>query len=554
MGIKHFASWFNANFNEFVTPFAKTNFPLIKIDTFLIDLNGIFHMSAQKVFKYGNFAPPVSLLRKVSAAQPLDKLILDCYRDITSTIDSLVVITRPTKTLVLAIDGVAPMAKQQQQRQRRYKSAVENSTTHNAFDPTCISTGTKFMDGLSKHISTHIEKKIAAGEWAFNVVFTSEKCPGEGEHKLMSYVREHGSATDTFCLNALDADLFMLSLGSMKDNFYLLREELYNPSVDYMYVDIGRTRKKLIAEYTEDITNTNPNTNPNNKDFINDFILVCFLCGNDFLPNIPSVNICEQGLSKLLEIYKTFGTQIVVGGKISMAVFLDFLALIALEEEKMFARKITHSSQYMPDSLVTTPFVFSEYREAYNKKYFGDALPDASATYIEGCQWILDYYLGGTTDWEWSYKYNYAPFVADILLSLGESLPNYVCFESAPITPLAQLMCILPPTSFHLLPKPLNTFYILYPEYYPSVDKVSINYEGKKYKWEGVINLPPINFDAIRSGVADSIKKVAKKDIGRNAVEHPILYEKETQGTSYILNRDGSISLGNGVGKTPLQF
>ena len=281
---------------------------------------------------------------------------------------------------------------------------------------------------------------------------------------------------------------------------------------------------------------------------------MCFLCGNDFLPNIPSVNICEQGLSKLLEIYKTFGTQIVVGGKISMTVFLDFLALIALEEEKMFARKITHSSQYMPDSLVTTPFVFSEYREAYNKKYFGDALPDASATYIEGCQWILDYYLGGTTDWEWSYKYNYAPFVADILLSLGESLPNYVCFESAPITPLAQLMCILPPTSFHLLPKPLNTFYILYPEYYPSVDKVSINYEGKKYKWEGVINLPPINFDAIRSGVADSIKKVAKKDIGRNAVEHPILYEKETQGTSYILNRDGSISLGNGVGKTPLQF
>lgn len=543
MGIKHFASWFNANFKEFVTPFAKTNFPLIKIDTFLIDLNGIFHMSAQKVFKYGNFAPPTSLLRKVTSSQPLDKLTLDCYKDITSTIDSLVVITRPTKTLVLAIDGVAPMAKQQQQRQRRYKSAVESSTAHNIFDPTCISTGTKFMDGLSKYISAHIEKKIAAGEWAFKVVFTCEKCPGEGEHKLMSYVRTHGSAADTFCLNALDADLFMLSLGSMKDNFYLLREELYNPSFDYMYVDIGQTRKKLIADYNND----------NNNDFINDFILVCFLCGNDFLPNIPSVNICEHGLSKLLEIYKKFGTQIVVGGKIDMHIFLKFLALIALEEETMFARKITHSSQYMPDSLIKTPFVFSEYRDAYNKKYFVESLTDASTTYLEGCQWILDYYTGGTSDWEWSYKYNYAPFVADILLALG-SLPNYVCFESSPITPLAQLMCILPPTSFNLLPKPLNTFYTEYPEYYPPVDKVSINYEGKKYKWEGVINLPPINFDVIRGGVNISIKKVSKKDLERNAVERPILYEKETQGSSYILNRDGSISLGNGVGKTPIDF
>lgn len=545
MGIKHFASWFNANFKEFVTPFAKTNFPLIKIDTFLIDLNGIFHMSAQKVFKYGNFAPPISLLRKSIKAQPIDKLILDCYKDITSTIDSLVVITRPAKTLVLAIDGVAPMAKQQQQRQRRYKSAVESSQSHSAFDPTCISTGTKFMDGLSKYISNHIDRKISTGEWQFAVVFTNEKCPGEGEHKLISYVRTHGSATDTFCLNALDADLFMLSLGSMKDNFYLLREELYNPSFDYMYVDIGKTRSKLIAEYAK---------GPELKDCVNDFILVCFLCGNDFLPNIPSVNICEHGLSKLLEIYKKFERPIVVGGTISISVFLEFLALIAAEEEKMFERKITHASQYMPDSLVTTPFVFAEYRDAYNKKYFGDALSDASTTYIEGCQWILNYYINGTTDWEWSYKYNYAPFITDIIREVCDSPPNYVCFESAPITPLAQLMCILPPTSFYLLPKPLNTFYLSYPQYYPAVDNIVINYEGKKYKWEGVINLPPINFDGIRSGVADSIKKLAKKDIGRNAIERPIVYARETQGTSYIINSDGSISLGNGVGKTTISF
>ena len=547
MGIKHFASWFNANFKEFVIPFAKTNFPLIDIDTFLIDLNGIFHTSAQKTFKYGNFAPPASLLRKAVKAQPIEKLTLNCYNDIVNTIDSLVAITRPKKTLVLAIDGVAPMAKQQQQRQRRYKSAIENASTASAFNATCISTGTKFMDGLSAHINAHISHKISSGEWNFEVIFSNDKCPGEGEHKLINYIRTLGGEKDTFCLNALDADLFMLSLGTMKENFYLLREEMYNPAIDYMYVDIGRTRKQLVRNFGKE----------NDEAFtvVKDFILVCFLCGNDFLPNIPSINICEQGLSKILEIYKLFGKQIIVDGAINNELFLEFLALVAADEEKMFTRKITHSSNYMPDSLVPesiVDFSFTTYRELYNKKYFPTTLQDASTTYIEGCQWILDYYLGGTLDWEWSYKYNYAPFITDIVASVKD--PNYVCFETSPITPLAQLMCILPPTSFYLLPKPLQPFCLSHPKYYPDIDSIQINYEGKKYKWEGVINLEPIDFDSIRDDITALLKKMTKKELERNVVEKPTIYSKENQGSSFIINKDGSISLGNGVKKVRIEF
>ena len=549
MGIKHFASWFNTNFKDFVIPFSKTNFPLIHIDTFLIDLNGIFHTSAQKIFKYGNYAPPATLLRKVVKSQPIENLTIDCYNDVINMIDSLVTITRPKKTLVLAIDGVAPMAKQQQQRQRRYKSAID-SGSETTFNSTCISTGTKFMDGLSKHINTHIEKKISSGEWIFSVVFTNEKCPGEGEHKLINYIRTFGDDNDTYCLNALDADLFMLSLGTMKEKFYLLREEMYNPSIDYMYVDIGKTRNQLINTYKL-------NDECDNKTIIRDFILVCFLCGNDFLPNIPSINICEQGLSKLLEIYKLFGKRIVnINNNIDGDNFMEFLTLVAKEEENMFARKITHSSQYMPDSLISSSspadFNFTIYRESYNKKYFGENLTDASSTYLEGCQWILDYYINGTNDWEWSYKYNYAPFLTDIVSIT--TIPNYVCFESSPISPFAQLMCILPPGSFNLLPKPLHLFYLSHPEYYPQVSSLDINYEGKKYKWEGVLNLQPIQFEDLRDEINSLVTKVSKKELLRNVKEKPIVYDKESQGSSYIMNKDGSISLGNGVGKKPIEF
>jgi len=556
MGIKHFASWFNNNFKEFVIPFSKTNFPLVHIDTFLIDLNGIFHTSAQKVFKYGNCAPPPSVLRKSVNRQPLDKLTIECYIDVIHTIDLLVSITRPQKTLVLAIDGVAPMAKQQQQRQRRYKSAVENINSKsdaNTFNPTSISTGTKFMDGLSKYISNHIDRKIASEEWNFEVVFTNEKCPGEGEHKLINYIRLFGGDNDTFCLNALDADLFMLSLGTMKEKFYLLREELYIPSIDYMYVDIGKTRKQLIKNLAP-----SPNELGSDYSIIKDFILICFLCGNDFLPNIPSINICEQGLSRLLDIYKKFGKRIVVDTKIDTQLFVEFLTLVSHDEEKMFANKIAHASQYMPDPIISlstcseSKFSFPVYKQLYNDKYFPDTLTDASTTYVEGCQWILDYYLGGTQDWEWSYKYNYAPFITDIITVADKA--NYVCIQTTPITAFAQLMCILPPPSFNLLPKPLHLFYLSHLEYYPQVNDIDINYDGKKYKWEGVINLPPINFDDIRADVNALVKNVDRRELLRNVVENPITYIKENQGSSYVLNKDGSISLGNGVGKKKISF
>ena len=37
---------------------------------------------------------------------------------------------------------------------------------------------------------------------------------------------------------------------------------------------------------------------------IDDFILLCFLIGNDFLPHIPFLKITEGGIDCLLMIYK----------------------------------------------------------------------------------------------------------------------------------------------------------------------------------------------------------------------------------------------------------
>lgn len=73
-------------------------------------------------------------------------------------------------------DGVAPRAKMNQQRSRRFRSAKEakearekaiergeqvESDGNSAFDSNCITPGTEFMAKLDAHMIAHIQEKVA---------------------------------------------------------------------------------------------------------------------------------------------------------------------------------------------------------------------------------------------------------------------------------------------------------------------------------------------------------------------------------------------------------
>ena len=140
----------------------------------------------------------------------------------------------------MAIDGVAPRAKLNQQRSRRFRSAkdmaeatkdenIKTTSSSNddsgglsspfggAFDSNCITPGTDFMARISSAIKYFIRKKIKEYLlWRdLKIIFSGHEVPGEGEHKIMQHIRDMrnqpGYRPNTrHCMYGQDADLIML--------------------------------------------------------------------------------------------------------------------------------------------------------------------------------------------------------------------------------------------------------------------------------------------------------------------------------------------------------
>ena len=152
-----------------------------------------------------------------------DVLCVDLDRIITQ-------IVKPKVSVYMAIDGVAPRAKMNQQRSRRFRSAKDlaeatkdkrivpadgiNSGADaadpysGAFDSNCITPGTEFLLRISECIRYFIRKKIKEDPlWKnLSVIFSGPEVPGEGEHKV-SFTERPGVVILGFVLTFIVAAL-----------------------------------------------------------------------------------------------------------------------------------------------------------------------------------------------------------------------------------------------------------------------------------------------------------------------------------------------------------
>ena len=550
MGIKHFFMWFKNHFSEHMKPMSRRDTLErigVQIDNLMIDMNGVFHNSTQKIYQYGNFKPSPRLLRKTKKPPRGLQAQIAVFEDVCKTIENLFIISKPKKRLILCVDGPAPISKQNQQRQRRFRSAME-SKGGSYFDSNSITPGTKFMDYLSKYIDWYIRKRISESpEWRkVHVIFSNEKAPGEGEHKIINYIRYYGNEAETYCINGLDADLIMLALGTHMPKFYILREDLYDRSNEFFCINIGAVAQDLIVKlkWESETHIFDP------RSAVNDFIFMCYTVGNDFLPHIPSIEIIEDGIELLLEVYRnvctSYGhlTRTKIGGRVQFisASLRVFLGTIGHHEKTNLENKLCSRRSYFEDKLLDSCATqhqskwhvdIEKYKKNYWQKYFGKeskSVEEICHQYLEGMQWVLSYYTRGVPNWKWHFPYHYAPTAS--VLAKHVSTFKFPCYgRTIPSTPFQQLLSVLPPQSANLIPSPLCDYLTAtdspLKEHCPT--ELEIDLAGKRREWEGIVLLPMVDFDIVRKCYFQSLPSVDKRESRRNI-----------RGKSYVYRYDES--------------
>lgn len=91
------------------------------------------------------------------------------------------------------------------------------------------------MQQLNEMIHFFLLKKIEEDQhWKnLSIIFTGSDTPGEGEHKIMEFIRANRQSflpDDTHCLYGADADLIMLGLTLPVKNACIIREEYVHAS------------------------------------------------------------------------------------------------------------------------------------------------------------------------------------------------------------------------------------------------------------------------------------------------------------------------------------
>ncbi|KAM0864748.1 hypothetical protein ACQ4PT_043709 [Festuca glaucescens] len=416
MGVPSFYRWLVEKYPKIVTPAVEEEDydgecrPVgpadadVCYDNLYLDMNGIIHPCFHPEDQTG--CPPPATFDEV-------------FRSMFDYIDRLLRIARPRRLLYLAVDGVAPRAKMNQQRARRFKSAKaakEAETEENLLrerfraqgkellpqdqaprevsDPNIITPGTEFMEKLSVALEYYVRTRLNNHpRWKdIKVILSDANVPGEGEHKIMSFIRAQRSMgsydpNTRHCLYGLDADLIMLGLASHEVHFSILREDVlrqhHQPENCVPVTEASSTAQELpkvkgrgwfpritqakpegklpkkpyqflniwvLREYLE-LEMTIPGCKQDIERLIDDFIFICFLTGNDFIPHIPSIEIHEFGVDLLIDVYKStfnkMGGYIVDTDKIKekhaaclkVSRLEKFFHELALHEEKIFLKR-----------------------------------------------------------------------------------------------------------------------------------------------------------------------------------------------------------------------
>jgi 5'-3' exonuclease len=567
MGVPGFFSWLLRQYKN--KPFILNNTP-DRVSILYIDANCAFHPQCFKI------------LECCPNERNKDKLEKKMFQRIENYIDYLISYVNPIDGVYISVDGVAPMAKISQQRKRRFRSIddiiVRNAikkkhkkTINDTWNNTVITPGTEFMEMLHNYLTAYIKKKMQKSKSKLLYIYSSYHEAGEGEHKILQHIKQRQNIKnkDLYVIYGLDADLFFLAMASQKTDIYLLREtaqlgnsskvttELYDPvadvAEDLSFISIDSVKdcynkkiREIIETKIEQLQDKNLISSKIDikSNFCNDFVFLCYLLGNDFLPHIPSLDIKKNGLDIILDIYTNlyilYGNHIINPYNNSFQLDMSFVGELFKDlsnceyeyftkvkpqaEYNMNKRRCFEADPYlrelwelenMKKFIINDPiklgignesiWKYRYYEHYFHTSEYQDLMKDEICkAYLIGLCWVTKYYFDKCADWTWQFEFCHSPFISDMsnFINKNNFDLNNVKFDiHSPLQPCIQLLCVLPPSCRDLIPKTYRSLVVskdspiidMFPE------KVQLDMIDKDQYWQCIPIIPIIDIERIHN-------------------------------------------------------
>ncbi|KAJ2689782.1 exonuclease II Exo2 [Coemansia spiralis] len=213
------------------------------------------------------------------------------FQAIATAVSDLVDLIRPSQLLYLAIDGVPPRMKERLQRERRERLATAPTTSFNSYS---ITPGTQWMRRVEAYLCEFIEnKRKSDANWRYlSVVFSGCLDPGEGEQKIMEYLRIRGE-DGKHCVWSNDADSVLLSLATRVPHITIVSERAKSGIPHYTVFDIDVLREQIATRYASLLTGPGEESKLARIErlygLVDDLVFMTLFAGNDFLPPMSFV-------------------------------------------------------------------------------------------------------------------------------------------------------------------------------------------------------------------------------------------------------------------------
>jgi 5'-3' exoribonuclease 2 len=506
-------------FKKLLTTFGKHVLKPVHIgstcDVLYLDFNCLIHQCANAVvqanpgLKQAEYEPLV-----------IDGIIVGML--------NLINVVRPTKMLYIGIDGLCPRAKMTQQRKRRYMSAwrkaQEKSTSTSTiqqpdWDSNIITPGTRFMTALDAALADFIQLNVTRFKFAIELSPSNE--PGEGEHKIFEYMRKNPNQnTSQHVIYGLDADLILLSLSSPQNqSIRLLRERPEfgaqvpaSSKLDkakYIMVDIGALARATLEYYGQ----------TDNPGFIDDYVMLATLLGNDFVPPLSYLNIRDNGIEMVVDAYRECvalaqGQNLIhpETKQLDIPLLDDVICALAKKEDHHMTEACNryYNSPPIPQD-AQQPDTYPQYHKHmpaiqgrdWRAKYYAGlfspgSAPEAIASdYADGLCWVHAYYFKHDASMTWYYPHAYSPLASDVqfrTLANTEKIKHtrHSIYNALVQNCELQLLAVLPPSSSSLLKDAsrMNDVALGCAHFYPT--HFAIHTFLKTYLWECSPVLPTL--------------------------------------------------------------